>query len=135
MRRAFGDTFFFVALLNSRDSYHQAAVRFSREWNGQIFTTRWVIAEVGNALAGVAARRSFVAFLEGLTEQTHITVLQDSDKLFDSGTELFASRPDKEWSLTDCISFEAMRALGLQAAITGDHHFEQAGFMTLLMQT
>lgn len=39
-----------------------------------------------------------------------------------------ANRPDKNWSLTDCITFVIMREAGLQEALTGDRHFEQAGF-------
>ena len=48
------------------------------------------------------------------------------------GVALFAQRPDKEWSLTDCISFVVMREHGLSDALTADHHFEQAGFVPLL---
>jgi len=56
MRRAFGDSFLFIALLNPRDCFHQRAVEITRDWEGQIITTRWVLAEVGNALCGVKAR-------------------------------------------------------------------------------
>jgi uncharacterized protein len=132
MKRAFGDSFFFIALLNPRDAYHQRVAQLSRDWEGQIITTRWVLAEIGNALSGVNARPSFVTFLAELKQQAEIIVLADSDHLFDEGIRLFATRPDKEWSLTDCISFEAMRACGLEEALTGDHHFEQAGFKMLL---
>jgi len=59
-------------------------------------------------------------------------VLPDSDSLFEQGTKLFSGRPDKEWSLTDCISFVAMQACALEQALTGDHHFEQAGFRVVL---
>jgi predicted nucleic acid-binding protein len=41
-------------------------------------------------------------------------------------------RPDKWWSLTDCISFIVMQQEGLTEALTTDHHFEQAGFKILL---
>ena len=41
-------------------------------------------------------------------------------------------RLDKDWSLTDCISFIVMRRRGLTDALTSDHHFEQAGFTILL---
>jgi hypothetical protein len=55
-----------------------------------------------------------------------------SRELFDSGWALYQDRPDKDWSLTDCISFVAMRERGIIEALTGDHHFEQAGFRALL---
>ena len=132
MRHAFGDSFLFIALLNPRDSFHQTAMEVSRGWEGRIITTRWVLAEVGNALCGLNARRSFLAFLEGMEQQGQITVLPDSDSLFDQGVKLFSGRPDKEWSLTDCISFAAMQICDLEEALTGDHHFEQAGFQALL---
>jgi len=52
--------------------------------------------------------------------------------LFQRGVDLFEQRADKAWSLTDCLSFLVMRAERLTDALTGDHHFEQAGFRALL---
>jgi uncharacterized protein len=54
--------------------------------------------------------------------------------LFSAGLELFRSRRDKEWSLTDCMSFVVMRERGITDALTNDHHFEQAGFRILLKE-
>lgn len=48
------------------------------------------------------------------------------------GLRLYRGRSDKEWSLTDCVSFNIMRERGLTSALTYDHHFEQAGFEALL---
>ena len=45
---------------------------------------------------------------------------------------MYRDREDKQWSLTDCISFVVMADGGLADALTGDHHFEQAGFKALL---
>jgi hypothetical protein len=50
----------------------------------------------------------------------------------DRGLALYAARPDKEWSLTDCVSFLVMQDHGVTEALTADHHFEQAGFVALL---
>ena len=46
--------------------------------------------------------------------------------------DLYDSRNDKQWSLTDCISFVVMQDYEITDALTGDHHFEQAGFRALL---
>jgi predicted nucleic acid-binding protein len=50
-------------------------------------------------------------------------------------TNTFTGRPrtsDKPSSLTDCISFVVTREIGMNEALTGDRHFEQAGFIALL---
>ncbi len=44
----------------------------------------------------------------------------------------YGGRPDKEWSLTDCISFVVMQDEQIIEALTADRHFEQAGFKVLL---
>jgi len=49
-----------------------------------------------------------------------------------SGWTLYQQRPDKEWGLTDCISFVVMQEQGISEAFTSDHHFTQAGFTILL---
>jgi len=46
---------------------------------------------------------------------------------------LFESRPDKDWSLTDCLSFMVMAERQLPKALTSDRHFVQAGFEALLL--
>ena len=59
-------------------------------------------------------------------------IVPASEALFQRGLEFYCSRADQEWSLTDCISFVVMRDEKLTEALTGDHHFEQAGFVALL---
>lgn len=132
MKRVFGDSFYFIALLNARDFHHEQARSITRNLPGTVVTTRWVLAEVGNALSSLGARRSFALFLAGLATQGEVSVLPDSDLLYERGVRLFATRSDKEWSLTDCISIEAMRHEGLTEVLTGDRHFLQAGFTLLL---
>jgi predicted nucleic acid-binding protein len=61
-----------------------------------------------------------------------IRVVHASRALLEEGISLYGARADKEWSLTDCISFVVMRDEGIIQALTGDHHFEQAGFKALL---
>jgi hypothetical protein len=70
--------------------------------------------------------------LENLRSDPEMTIVPAEQRLFDKGIELYARRRDKAWSLTDCISFVAMKEMRLREALTGDHHFEPAGFRALL---
>ena len=132
MRRVFGDSLFFIALLNERDQYHEKALRFETEGAVEIITTRWILAEVADALAAPPWRKQAASFLQRAKSSPSFRVIADSDELFDRGSELYRRRNDKSWSLTDCISLIVMADQGLTEALTGDHHFEQAGFTALL---
>jgi len=97
-----------------------------------LITTAWVLTEVADGLASADNRGRFIALLQFLRSNKHAILLPLDQSTFDRGVELYAERPDKDWSLTDCISFVVMREHGLKDALTGDHHFEQAGFKALL---
>jgi len=70
--------------------------------------------------------------LELLQETTEVRIIPPSADLFERGVELYRQRSDKDWSLTDCISFVVMADEKITEALTGDRHFEQAGFYALL---
>lgn len=133
MRSVFADSFYFFAVLSSLDPAHGKAAAFSRSHTGNVVTTGWVLTEVAD---GLSRRTSWRARLEqllaGLRANPRVRIVSFSDELFEAGVALYRDRPDKEWSLTDCISFVVMEREGLRAALTGDHHFEQAGFAALL---
>jgi hypothetical protein len=61
-----------------------------------------------------------------------VTVVNADRALFEAGLDLYDKRPDKDWSLTDCISFLVMQRDQIDQALTADRHFRQAGFSTLL---
>jgi len=132
MTAAFADTFYYLALVSKDDAAHERAVDVSRSLKGRTVTTAWVLTEVADALAAPQQRGVFTALLERLVTDPNVTIMPPSHDLFQRGIDLFNSRPDKEWSLTDCISFVVMDGQGLHDALTGDHHFEQAGYTTLL---
>lgn len=54
-----------------------------------------------------------------------------SRETFLAGLKLYHARPDKGYSLTDCISMETMRREGLTDVLTNDRHSEQEGFRAL----
>jgi predicted nucleic acid-binding protein len=132
MSRAFVDTSFFVALLNPRDQLHPLARRIAAGWDRPMLTTTAVITELANFLCHGPNRTTFLHFLADLRADPQVEICHADEALFDRATGLFASRPDKSWSLTDCISFVLMNERGVRDALTADHHFDQAGFRSLL---
>ena len=132
MSAVFADTVYFLALLNHADQWHAAARGLSATPQGALVTTEFILMEVGDGLSRPEDRLRFARLLELLRAQPDVEIVPASHQLFGQGCELHAQRPDKDWSLTDCTSFVVMRAMGLEAALTADHHFVQAGFSVLM---
>jgi predicted nucleic acid-binding protein len=69
-----------------------------------------------------------------LIDDPNATIVAATHERFEEGIALCSYRMDKDWSLTDCISFIVMQNQGLTDALTADRHFEQAGFRALLLE-
>lgn len=132
MTPCFADTFYYLALLNPRDPAHERTRDLSLALNRPTITTAWVLTEIADGLATTPARALFDVLLQNLRSDSDATIIAATEDLFEKGVDLYVRRPDKEWSLTDCISFVVMRQLNIEDALTADHHFEQAGFRILL---
>jgi len=129
------DTSFALALASRSDDAHARALELNeriRDENVRLVTTRAVLVEIGNALSRVRHRPAALSLLRAIEGDPRIQVVPFADELYHSALELYASRPDKEWGLTDCASFVVMQRHGVTEALTADHHFEQAGFRALL---
>jgi predicted nucleic acid-binding protein len=132
MKRVFADTAYFVALVRERDQLHRQATNLQKHLPGQLLTTEWILTEVANGLADSPTRKEFIDLLSRLRGQTDVEIVSASHEHFQQGCELYARRKDKDWSLTDCISFVIMREYGIDTALTSDEDFEQAGFKRLM---
>jgi predicted nucleic acid-binding protein len=132
MKPAFADTSYYIALLSEEDVYHDMAVTWSESLLGRTVVTEYVLVELGNALSRSKYRHRYVPFVEHLLMDSDTVFVRASSRFFDQGRRLFASRPDKVWSMVDCISFVVMKQRRLTDALTTDHHFGQAGFKALL---
>ena len=132
MKHVFADSFYFFALINIKDRAHQKARTYSENQDSAIITTPWVLTELGDGLSRSSRREAFAQILKILQSDPENIIVEPSQALFDSGIDLYKTRRDKHWSLTDCISFVVIGQHDLVDALTGDHHFEQAGFNALL---
>lgn len=132
MNAVFADAFYFVARLNRRDQHHERVVAFSRNFRASFVTTDWVLMEVADALAKSESRMRVGEFIAHLRQSAVVEIVPASREVFDRALELYRQHDDKQWTLTDCVSFVVMRERDLTEALTADHHFEQAGFTALL---
>lgn len=131
----FLDTGYAVALAVENDQYHDRAVQLVdqiEQENVQLITTRAVVTEIGDALAAPGYRETAAAHIAALQRNPTADIIPVTDDLFRRGFALYRERQDKEWGITDCISFVTMRDRGLREALTTDRDFEQAGFTALL---
>jgi hypothetical protein len=133
--RIFLDTAFIQALLNRRDQYHQIATSlFPRVRAAQeAWLTEAILTEVGNALSSIN-RVAAVQFIQQCYRIRNMQIVSVDGALFNQGFQLYQSRMDKSWGLTDCISFAVMQQQGLTMAMTTDQHFVQAGYRALMLE-
>lgn len=132
MSVVFADAFYFVARLNRRDQHHERALQFSRDCRARLVTSDWVLMEVADALAESECRPRVREFILHLRGSAACEIVPASRELLDRALDSYHQHADKQWTLTDCVSFVIMRERGIPEALTGDRHFEQAGFVALL---
>jgi predicted nucleic acid-binding protein len=132
MNAVFADTSFCIAICNPHDALHDRAKAIAAALIGKIITTEFVLVEVGNFFCRGNGRAVFQTLIENLSTAEDIEIIPASSDCFRKGLGLFTSRPDKDWSLTDCTSFVVMQERAVTEALSADHHFEQAGFVALL---
>ncbi len=132
----FVDTSYIYAIINPNDQWHSRALELEAKVassNLSLITTQFVLAEIADGLSAVRYRKSAAKVIHSLLDDPRVNVVPTSDQLFLAGLELYESRPDKDWGLTDCFSFITMQDNQLTNALTTDDHFRQAGFNALLL--
>ena len=133
----FIDTGYVYALISPRDQWHEQAMEWRRKISAEnrvLLTTEFILAEIADGLAAVNFRQAAVQALRVLVTSPYVQTIPASSELFQAGLNLYESRSDKDWGLTDCISFVVMAEHHLTDALTTDDHFRQAGFRALLLE-
>ena len=99
---------------------------------GPLVSTDLVLVETVNYLTPRIARERLHLLLDGVMVAGAVEFVATSSERLQQALALHRSRSDKEWSLTDCMSFVVMGERAISEALAYDHHFEQAGFVALL---
>ncbi|HEX9975089.1 MAG TPA: type II toxin-antitoxin system VapC family toxin [bacterium] len=136
MSEVFLDAAYAIALSSPTDQYHKRAKALAEQLEAdgtQLVTTRAVVLEIGNALAKQRYRAAAIDLLNSLETDPDVEIVPISEGLYKQAFQLYQERLDKEWGITDCISFIVMQDRGLIKALTTDEHFKQAGFQALLL--
>jgi predicted nucleic acid-binding protein len=137
MPELFADTSGWGNLVDPTQPFHALAAniyRAVRPHGRKVVTTNYILAELVALLTSPLRipRSTIIAFIDGLRSSPYIEVIHADQSLEDEAWRLLKARPDKEWSLVDCVSFVVMTRRGILEALATDHHFEQAGFIRLL---
>ena len=135
MAEVFLDTAYAIALSSPNDHFHPRAIRLAEQIEAegtQLVTTRAVLLEIGNALSRHRHRDAAIRLLDALEADPIVQIIPLSESLCAQALRLYRDRPDKEWGLTDCVSFVVMQDRRMAEALTADEHFQQAGFRVLM---
>jgi len=134
IRRVLIDTSAYYALADPQDAHHSAAAviieRLARESSVRIFTTNFIIAETHALLL---ARRGRAVARRVLLEidQSATTVVRVSTADESHAREIIFRYEDKDFSLTDALSFTVMERFHMNQAFTFDRSFAQYGLAVL----
>ena len=132
----FADTYFFIARLWPRDAHHARAIAWGDyllRTRRAVLTTEAVLWELLNAFAARKTRGLAYEAYRAIHADPSIEVIPAGDGSEARAVQLYADHHDKDWGITDCLSFVVMRQRGVAEPLTADKHFTQAGFTALLL--
>lgn len=128
----FVDTVAFLALWDVRDQWHAAAeAAFVRAYheNWTLLTTTAVIVECGNAIARKPYRQALLDLRAELINAGQLIDLTTQD--WEHAWSAYETHAAGDAGIVDLVSFEVMRRMGIEKALTNDGHYKSAGFETL----
>lgn len=128
----YADTCYFIALLMKKDALHLKAKAAAKEIIGyEIVTSDFVLIEFLNSTSERHIRSKGIAFYYYIYKNYTVIPVKKED--FDSAFNIYyTKRPDKEYSIVDCISMYLARKNDINDILTADKHFTQEGFNALL---
>lgn len=131
MNHVFVDTSAWYEFADSRTPEHDAISDLIRDYRGRMITSTFVLAELTTLIVARFDHGLAAAVGEGIRRSRDVELVHPTSAEEQEAWDLFLSRPDKSYSLTDCLSFTIMRRNGVTTALSTDRHFQQEGFRTL----
>jgi uncharacterized protein len=129
MPEYFVDAWFLIARIDRFDAHHSRARRLESRLKPDVLVTHdAVLTELLAYFSGQGANARIEAARGARDVAERFTVIPGSRDLFLRALNLYERRPDKEYSLVDCMSMTLMRERGITHVLTNDHHFRQEGF-------
>ena len=138
MKPIFVDTAALIALGNQRDKFHTQAARLFKQYTlerRKCVTTNAVLLELTNAFSSALHKPLALQLIHLIVSSPQWNVVYVDKPLMERGLQYFSARSDKDWSLVDCIGMLVAQDWNITEIFTNDHHFEQAGFVTLLSKS
>ena len=133
MKQIFADTGYWIGLVHPRDQIHRKVIKITQQLSSvRLLTTEMVLVELLNSFSDSPFRRAVAGMVLKLRNDGNVRIVPQTSEQFEGALRRYKQSADKNWSLTDCASFEVMEAEQIQSALTHDQHFAQAGFETLL---
>ena len=118
MKNIFVDTSFIIALFNKDDEFHADAVAILQKINGCAFIlTQAIILEIGNAFSSNKRKSAGVKIIKWIESSEEFQIIPYDKDLHKKAFHLYESRIDKDWSLTDCVSFVVMKDFRIEHAL------------------
>jgi predicted nucleic acid-binding protein len=130
----FVDTSGWYAVADPRDASStraKALLRYLAARRCQLFTSNFVVAELHALLIARADRHVARQALLDFDRSRLTTVVRAEAGDEERAKAIITQYDDKDFSLTDAISFAVMERLGIDHAFALDHHFAQYGWVVL----
>ena len=130
--RAFVDTSALYAVVDADDEHHESA---RQTWTqliadgADLVVTNYVLLETFSLLQRRLGMTALRVFQQGVDSILHIEWVRED--LHTAGMAAFLAMSHRHLSLVDCVSFAAMRRLGIEVAFAFDRHFADQGFLCL----